>query len=441
MIVIRRATFELYPSKAVVATLHYHRRLHKELYNACVYHRKTEYQRFGKSVTYFDQQNCLPAFKECLDAYKDINSQALQATVKRVDCAFVRFFNGLSKYPRFKSIHHYRGWTYPATSGWVAHTTGINGYLELAKIGSIQMRGKVRVWGQPTTCTIVYHNGKWYASITLKVDDELLQRPTGTGAVGIDIGCKVALAITDGENHQFIDAPRFLRSSEKKIKSASRSKRRKRSPNRKKKIKASRRWKKAQQRVSKLTRKVANQRQNWVQQVATDIISSSSFVATEKLEVNKMTRKGKKRKRQKAGLNKSILDVGFGMLLGAIQYKVLEAGGVFVLVPTKQVKPTQTCSKCGHQSKKDLGERTHNCEKCGFTEDRDINAALVMLLWALGKLPGAGTVLADVDASSSTSSTKKRKFGGSMKQLGQAKRQKSGPKAGDAETPASLRPG
>lgn len=57
-----------------------------------------------------------------------------------------------------------------------------------------------------------------------------------------------------------------------------------------------------------------------------------------------------------------------------------------------------------------------------------------MLLWALGKLPGAGTVLADADVSSSTSQAKKRKFGGSMKQLGQVKRQKSTLAGRDAET-------
>lgn len=226
----------------------------------------------------------------------------------------------------------------------------------------------------------------------------------------------------------------FCVKPKKKIKSASKSSRRKQAPNRKKKIKASRRWKKAQQRVSKLTRKVANQRQNWVHQVATDIVSSSSFVATEKLEVKKMIRKGKKRKLQKASLNKSILDVGFGMLRSAIHYKVLEADGVFVEVPTKQVKPTQTCPCCGHQRKKDLDERIHNCEKCGIVLDCDINAARVMLLWAQGKLLGFGTNLEDVDGSSFTAKT--RSHTGSMQQLGQKKRQKSRSKAGDAETPA-----
>ena len=57
--------------------------------------------------------------------------------------------------------------------------------------------------------------------------------------------------------------------------------------------------------------------------------------------------------------------------------------------------------------------------------DRDLAAALVMLLWALGILPGFGTSL--VDANVSTSETFKRKQTGSMKQLGQMKRQKHSP--------------
>jgi ribosomal protein S27AE len=62
------------------------------------------------------------------------------------------------------------------------------------------------------------------------------------------------------------------------------------------------------------------------------------------------------------------------------RYKVTEAGGIFVEVPTKTVKPSQTCPNCGHQHKKTLDERIHQCGECGFTMDRDLAAALVMLL-------------------------------------------------------------
>lgn len=428
--------------------------MHKELYNSALANRKTQYQKFGNKVDYYQQQNSLPAFKEVWTEYKLLNAGSLQATLKRVDFAYQRFFQRLGKYPRFKSIRHYSGWTYPdGRQGFKAHTTGVNGYLKLVDLDvEIQMRGEARVWGNPTTCTIVYLHGKWYASIT--VDASSIKRELGTGAIGIDIGCKSALAITDGENHQLVEAPKFLRKAEIQIKHTSKSKRRKRSPNRKSKIKASRRWKKASDRVSKLTRKVANQRQNWVHQVAAEIASGNSLVATEKLEVKNMTRKVKKgkRKKQKAGLNKSILDVGFGMLKSAIKYKVEEGGGQFIEVPTKKVKPSQTCPKCGNQHSKTLDERIHQCYECGYQQDRDIASAEVCLYWVKGShcglgvppsgasgvtLPGFGTNLADGDGSSSTSLPKTRKSCGGMKQLAQKKRLKSQPAVGDAETPTS----
>ncbi|WP_229454660.1 transposase [Nostoc sp. CHAB 5715] len=419
-------TFRLYPNEKTQSLLRYHRKLHKDLYNAAVNNRFTQYQKFNHRVDYFEQQNCLPAFKEVWIEYKDLPSHALQATLKRVDFAFERWFKGLGKRPRFKSIRHYSGWTYPDCAGFKVESDGENGYLNLSKIGRIQMRGQAKYWGKPTTCTIVFRNGKWYASITVNVLDQVLKPEIlPCGAIGIDLGCNSALSITDGENHQQIDAPKFLRNAEHLIKKASKEKRRKVAPNRKKKIKASRRFKKAQASVSKLNRKVANQRQNWVHQVAAQITSSNSMVATEKLEVKNMTRKAKKgkRKKQSCGLNKSILDVGFGMLRSTIKYKVEQIGGVFVEVPTRRVKPSQTCPKCGNQHKKTLDIRVHECSVCNYVQDRDIAAAEVMLYWAKGILPGLGTSLVDADVTGSTSRTRKK--AGSMKQLGQAKRQKS----------------
>ena len=446
---LRRATFRLYPNKQVSEMLHYHRQLHKDLYNAAVSNRITSYKKFGKSVSYFEQQNCLPDFKEVWIEYKEINSQALQATLKRVDFAFQRFFKGLGKYPRFKPIRHYSGWTYPSFTGWKVHSTGDNGYLELSKIGQIQMRGKARLWGHPKALDIVYRNGKWYASLVLEIDDILLKnsRKTDNGVIAIDLGCNDAIAWTNGEENGLVAAPRFFRKAEQRNKQLGKAKRRKRAPNFKKKVKASRRWKKTQKLVSKLNRKVANQRQNFVHQETTRIISCNSTVVTEKLEVKKMSAKAKKgdalslskgkRKKQKAGLNKSILDVGMGMIKSALKAKLSDIGGLFVEVPTRKVKPSQTCPKCGHQEKKSLAARTHVCYDCGYTQQRDIAAAEVMLLWHSNNLQGLGTSLSDVDDSSSASNTSKRKNAGSMKQLGRAKRQKSQAPLGDVETPGS----
>lgn len=411
--------------------------MHQQLYNAALYHRKTEYERFGRSVSYLDQQNCLPAFKKEWPEYVELGSQALQATLKRVDLAYQRFFKGLGGYPKFKSIRHYSGWTYPGIAGWKAHTTGKNGFLDLSHLGQIQMRGEAKTWGTPTTCTIVYRAGRWYASITVNCTPE--PRELGKGAVGIDFGTKTAAAISDGTEGYFIENPRWFQTMLPKIKTASKFYRRKRAPNRKKKVKASRRWQKSQNKVTKLHRQAACSRQNWIHHVSTQITSGNSLVATEKLDVKNMTRKaknGSKRKRQKAGLNRSILDVGWSGLTFAIQYKLEEGEGVFVEVPTKAVKPSQTCPKCLHEKKKELSQRIHCCEKCGYTQDRDIAAAEVMVLWATNSGAFGTSVLKRRD-SSSTSSPKGRKSCGGMKQLGSLKRSKHHPTGGDSETPPS----
>ena len=73
------------------------------------------------------------------------------------------------------------------------------------------MRGKARTWGIPKTCTIVWPNNKWYASITVEC---IPQRQTGTGGVGLDFGSKTAIATSDGE---LIKSPKFLKQSQAKI--------------------------------------------------------------------------------------------------------------------------------------------------------------------------------------------------------------------------------
>jgi putative transposase len=416
--VTRRITFRIYPNATQEKTLYEWRRLHCYLYNSALADRRDSYQKLGKSVNYLDQQNRLPDFKEVWTEYTKLGSQALQATLKRVDLAYQRFFAGKGGYPKFKSIRHYSGWTYPAISGWKALSDGMNGYLDLSNLGKIAMRGKARQWGTPTTCTILNRQGKWYASITVNCE---VVRETGSGAIGLDFGLHHAIAMSDGT---IIEAPKFLAKASQKIRKANKAKRRKQAPNRKQKIKASKRWKKAQNKVSKLTRKVANQRQNWIHQQAAEIVSRNSLVATEKLGIRNMTRKakqGSKRKAQKTGLNRNMLDVGIGMLKSAIQYKVTEASGQYIEVPTQKIKPSQTCPHCGHQQKKDLSERVHICSECGYTEDRDVAAAQVMLNWVLYNSTVFGT---DIVRRGELSSTSSPVYCGGMKQLGSLKRQK-----------------
>ena len=415
----RRITFRLYPSTSQEKKLFEARRLHAYLYNAALAHRKTQYQKFGHSVDYFEQQASLPAFKETWTEYKALNAGSLQATLKRVDFAYTRFFKGLGGYPRFRPIRKYSGWTYPdSRQGFKAHSEGKNGYLELRDLGfKIQMRGQARTWGKPTTCTIVYRSGKWYASITVKC---LPTRKCGSGAIGLDFGCKTAVADSNGNR---INPPKFLAKAQNKINQISKQLRRKRRPERRK-TQASHRWHKTQKRLAKLKKKVAQQRQNWVHHQAVEIVSSNSLIATEKLNIKNMTRKANKsskRKRQKAGLNRSMLDVGIGMLKQAIAYKAKEAGAIYLEASTRKLKPTQRCAVCWELTKKDLSDRLHVCsnKKCNYIEDRDVNAAQVCLAWARGLERASKTA----DERSSTERPKVKHCGG-FQQLAQVKRQK-----------------
>ena len=104
------------------------------------------------------------------------------------------------------------------------------------------------------------------------------------------------------------------------------------------------------------------------------------------------------------------------MLRQAIKYKVIESGGVFASIPTKKVKPSQTCPECGNQKPKLLDERVHQCD-CGCKLDRDVASAIVCLNYALG----LGTSLTDVDVEPLPKSPKRC---GGFKQVQQMKRQK-----------------
>jgi putative transposase len=279
------------------------------------------------------------------------------------------FFKGLGKSPRFKKRRNYRGWTYPDQAGWKADSDGKNGYLQLKDLGlKIKMRGQARTWGTANTCTIFWDGKDWSASITVKCEPT---RATGKGAIGLDFGCKVAVATSNGE---LIEAPKFQAKAQEQVNQLSKKLRRKRRPE-KGKLRASRRWKKHQKQISKVKRRVSNQRQDWSHQVAAQIVSDNSLVATEKLNLKGMTRKAKsKGKKQKTGLNRSLLDVAIGMTKDKdnIKYKVEEAGGVYTEIPTRTVKPTQRCVKCWKLTKKTLNDRVHNCQHCGHSEDRDI---------------------------------------------------------------------
>lgn len=131
--------------------------------------------------------------------------------------------------------------------------------------------------------------------------------------------------------------------------------------------------------LSAESRRVANRRKDFLHKTSAKLVNQYGLIATEQLSIKNMTANGGEYKK---GLNRSILDTAPSTFLNLLKTKAEEAGSLWVEVPTRQVKPSQTCHRCGSQRKKLLSERKHQCD-CGASCSRDENAARVMLNWAL----------------------------------------------------------
>ena len=119
-------------------------------------------------------------------------------------------------------------------------------------------------------------------------------------------------------------------------------------------------------------------------------MSETALIATEKLTIKNMTRSAKgtienhgKNVKQKSGLNREILNTAPAMTLKMLQYKAEEASTEYVEVPTRKIKPSQTCPMCYAQKKKSLSERWHSCS-CGCEMHRDEASGTVCLNYAFG---------------------------------------------------------
>ena len=84
-----------------------------------------------------------------------------------------------------------------------------------------------------------------------------------------------------------------------------------------------------------------------------------------------------KKVRQKAGLNRSMLDVGFGEFRRQMKYKSLMVGTELVMAD-RFFPSSQLCSTpgCDFRNKDlTLKDRSWTCPQCAATHDRDQNAA------------------------------------------------------------------
>ena len=387
--VSRKVIYRLYPSRSQEAALLDMLGLHQRLYNAALEQRKSAWRLQRKSLSAYDQMRDLTELRADDERYAALNAQSAQVTLHRLHLAFGAFFrrckNGEAPgFPRFRAFDRFSGWGYKTHGDGFRFTPGDgnrHGKLRLSGIGTILARGRARTPGEVKTCEIQHKAGHWYASLTISCRP---QRKGGTSAIGLDWGVETFATLAhENGGYSAIENPRFFTQMRPKLAAAQQhlSLKARRSNNRTK----------ARKVVAALHRKTADKRRDFLHQRSANLVATTGLIATESLTIKNMVRSAQgtieqpgRNVAQKAGLNREILATAPRAFLDMLRYKAEEAGIAFVEVPSRKVKPSQTCSGCGKQRKKALSQRRHVCE-CGLVLTRDQNSAHVNLLWALAR--------------------------------------------------------
>lgn len=299
---------------------------------------------------------------------------ALQQALKDLDTAFDRFFCGLGGYPKPREKFKDDAFRLPDPSylGFKRLSKRM-GAIRLPKIGWIKCRDWRELGGDLRSVTIKRKAGKWYAAIAYQREVDA-PAPSALPPVGIDRGVKVFAALSTGEKIAPLNSFRKIEAKLAKLQ---------RRLSRKTKFSAN--WRKLKAKTSRLHSHAANARKDYLHKQATQIAKSHGVVKVERLQIKNMTASAKgtvtepgRNVAQKSGLNKAILDQGWGMFRTMLAYKLAERGGEL-----QEVDPaytSQTCSCCGvidRDSRKD--QATFACNHCGHADNADTNAALNIL--------------------------------------------------------------
>ncbi|HEU0197205.1 MAG TPA: transposase, partial [Nevskiaceae bacterium] len=382
---MRKATYRMYPSTAQFEALDTLLGLHQRVYNSALEARINAYKATGKGPGFAKQCKALTQWRHRVPALKAVNAQSLQVTLKRLSLAYAAFFRRVAEgaeqpgFPRFKSLRRFSGWGYKTHGdGWTLHAGEAmrHGYVRLAGVGNVKLRGQPRTAGSPTTAEVLHKDGRWYLSVTLECTPA---RQHGARAIGLDWGLKhFATTLDDTGSANKIANPRFQdREHLQRIKTLQQAVARKLD-------KRSHRRRRAVARLSRACSKIARQRKDFLHKESAWIVAGSALIETEELNIAGMTATGGA---YKHGLNRSILDTAPSRFLALLHSKAEEAGCAWCWVPTRKVKPTQTCSHCGTvagpRGREEMDVRTWTCPACHTVHDRDVNSAAVALNWAL----------------------------------------------------------
>jgi putative transposase len=339
--------YRLQPSRSQRTKLIQTLELCRWVYNETLATRQQAWEQEHKSLSLYDTNKLLPAWKQEHPELREVHSQVLQNVQERVDWAFKAFFRRVQAgekagYPCFREPGRYDSFTFKQY-GFELLDQG----LFLSKIGTLKIILHRSPEGKIKTLTIQRDAvGNWYACLACEVEREPL--PFNDLAIGIDLGLACFAKFSDGQG---IDNPRFFRWDEKELAKAQRklSQAEKGTPERAKRRRA----------VQHIHQRIANRRRNFAHQESRKLVDAFGFLSFEDLRIKNML--------QNHRLAKSISDAAWRQLIQYTTYKAENAGRVVVWVEPGNT--SQRCSGCGEMVEKSLEVRVYDCPHCGLVMD------------------------------------------------------------------------
>lgn len=316
-----------------------------------------------------------------------------QQALRDLDRAFQNFFAGRASFPRPRKRGVDDSFRFPGREVAVKPLNAKWSAVRLPKIGWVKFRATRPMRGDLKNVTVSNDALGWHIAFTCEIDHEATA--PNPDVVGIDRGVVTTLALSTGE---MLTLPASLDRIEVAKRKAQRVvARRKRGSNRRRR---------AQARVARLQARQARIRRDFHHRAALDIAKRFGVAVLEDLNTRGMTASAKgtiaepgRNVRQKAGLNRVILNSGWHQLATILTYKMEERGGQVVTVPARFT--SQTCAACGVvDARSRESQARFNCISCGHTDHADRNAAInIKRRWNTALLDVEGCGCAPVEAS------------------------------------------
>ena len=373
MIARKAAMFRLYPTPEQSAQMAQIAGACRFVYNLALEQRRDWWRR-GRKFTFASQCRELTELRAEVDWLKACPVHALQQALKDLDRAYQNFFASRAAYPtpRRKGVNDSFRFPDPV-SLQIKRTGKSSGQMRLPKLGWVRLRGWQVLPGEICNITVSRRAGQWFAAVQCE-RERADPAPSDLPAVGIDMGVAVFAALSDGTS---VAPANHGKKALKALRKAQRA------LARKKRGSANRR--KAVRRVAKIQQRVANARKDFLHKHSTIIAQNHRMVVVEALDVRNMSASAKgtveepgRKVRQKAGLNRAILDQGWGTFRTMLAYKLADRGGRLVEVPAAYT--SQTCPVCGHVHPDNRkSQAAFLCVACGHAANADTNAAINIL--------------------------------------------------------------